>query len=99
MQQGVDVSHAGPVPAGRAGQHLGEAAGVVLPTVKPVVPQELVIGPLQPGDGVKTDGVGTRMGWYLEKKLNKDVHFHLDFCLMGLFDQIHPSRLTQMCHI
>lgn len=38
MQKGVDVSHAGPVPAGRTGQHLGEAAGVVLPTVEPMVP-------------------------------------------------------------
>lgn len=38
VQQGVDVSHAGPVPAGHTGQHFGEAAGVVLPTVEPMVP-------------------------------------------------------------
>jgi len=50
VQQGVDVSHAGPVPAGRAGQRLGEAAGVVPPTVEPMVPQELVIGSLQPAE-------------------------------------------------
>lgn len=50
VQQGVDVSHAGPVPAGHAGQHLGETAGVVLPTVQMMVPQELVIRPLQPGE-------------------------------------------------
>lgn len=51
MQQGVDVSHAGPVPAGRAGQHFGEAAGVVPTAVEPVVPQDLVVGALQPAGG------------------------------------------------
>lgn len=53
MQKGVDVSHAGPVPAGCTGQHLGQAVGVVPLTVKPMVPQDLVICPLQPG--AKTD--------------------------------------------
>lgn len=65
VQQGVDVSYAGPVPAGHTGQHLGEAAGVVLPTVEPMVPHELVVCPLQPGDGVKTDGGGRWMGWLI----------------------------------
>lgn len=51
VQQGVDVSDAGPVPAGHAGQHFGEAAGMMLPAVESVVPQELLVGPLQPGDG------------------------------------------------
>lgn len=49
VQEGVNVSHAGPVPAGRTGQHLGQAAGVVSLTVEPVVPKDLVICSLQPG--------------------------------------------------
>lgn len=44
------MSHAGPVPAGRTGQYLREAAGVVPPTVEPMVPQQLVVCSLQPGD-------------------------------------------------
>lgn len=56
VQQGVDVSDAGPVPTGNTGQHLREAAGVLLPTVEPMVPQELLICPLQPGDSSKTGG-------------------------------------------
>lgn len=59
VQQGVDVSDAGPVPAGNTGQHLREAAGVLLPTVEPMVPQELLICPLQPGDSSKTGGEET----------------------------------------
>lgn len=50
VQQGVNMSHAGPVPAGRTGQYLREAAGVVPPTVEPMVPQQLVVCSLQPGD-------------------------------------------------
>lgn len=44
------MSHAGPVPAGRTGQYLREAAGVVPLTVEPMVPQQLVVCSLQPGD-------------------------------------------------
>lgn len=57
MQQGVDVSHVGPVPAGNTGQHLGQAAGMVLPAVKAVVPQQLLVCSLQPerADGRKTE--------------------------------------------
>lgn len=51
VQQGVDVGDAGPVPAGNAGQNLGEAAGMMRPTVESVVPQELLVRPLQPADG------------------------------------------------
>lgn len=54
MQKGVDVSHAGPVPAGCTGQHLRQAARVVPLTVEPMVPKDLVICPLQPE--AKTDG-------------------------------------------
>lgn len=50
VQQGVDVSHAGPVPTGNTGQHLGEAAGMLLPTVEAMVPQQLLVCPLQPGE-------------------------------------------------
>lgn len=49
------MGYAGPVPAGHAGQHLGEAAGVVLLAVEPMVPQELVVRPLQPVDGANAD--------------------------------------------
>lgn len=49
VQQAVDVGHAGPVPAGDAGQHLGQAAGMVPATVQAMVPQQLVVGSLQPG--------------------------------------------------
>lgn len=59
VQQGVDVSDAGPVPAGNTGQHLREAAGVLLPTVEPMVPQELLICPLQPGDRAARRGEET----------------------------------------
>lgn len=61
VQQGVDVSDAGPVPAGNTGQHLREAAGVLLPTVEPMVPQELLICPLQPGDRAARRGGGNTM--------------------------------------
>lgn len=62
MQQGVDVSHAGPVPTGNTGQHLGQAAGMVLPAVETVVPQQLLVGSLQPagGNGGETVSVGQR---------------------------------------
>lgn len=66
------MSYAGPVPAGHTGQHLGEAAGVVLPTVEPMVPQELVICPLQPGDGIKKRWRG-KMDWmFFTEKENED---------------------------
>ena len=66
VQQGMDVSQTGPVPAGGPGQHLREAAGVVPPAVQPLVPEQLVVSPLQPG-GQKTDrgrqrGFKNRMG-------------------------------------
>ena len=54
VQQGMDVSQAGPVPAGGPGQHFWETAGVVPPAVQPLVPEQLVVRPLQPG-GQKTD--------------------------------------------
>lgn len=59
VQKGVDVSHAGPVPAGCTGQHLGQAFGVVLLTLEPVVPQDLVICPLQPEAKTGRDEVCT----------------------------------------
>lgn len=73
MQQRVDVSYAGPVPAGRTGQHLGQAAGVVPPTVEPMVPEDLVICPLQPGDRAETEGEG---GW-VRRCLHKRNIFRL----------------------
>ena len=50
MEEGVDLSHAAPVPAGGAGQHLGQAMGVG-PAVVPLIPQQLAVGPRQPGRG------------------------------------------------
>lgn len=50
MEEGVDLSHAAPVPAGGTGQHLGQAVGVS-PAVVPLVPQQLAVSPRQPGVG------------------------------------------------
>lgn len=56
MQQGVNVGHAGPVPTRNTGQHLGQAARMVLPAVETVVPQQLLVCSFQPagGDGRET---------------------------------------------
>lgn len=51
------MGDAGPVPAGNADQHLREAAGVFVPTVETVVPQQLVVRSLQPGH------TGGQTGW------------------------------------
>lgn len=48
VQQGVDLCHAAPVPAGRTGQDLGQAA-LEGTAVVSGVPQELPVRPRQPG--------------------------------------------------
>ena len=63
VQESVYLCHAAPVPAGGASQHLGQT-GYVLPTVEPLVPQELAVRSCQPRSRGGGEGGGRRgRGW------------------------------------
>lgn len=55
------MGNTAPVPTGDTSQHLREAAGVLFPTVDPMVPQQLIICSLQPGHRKKGSNMSASM--------------------------------------